>query len=312
MRRLLTFVVLAAVLGCQGGQPAVEGRAQDLKIPNIKVGRGAPAGAFFDEDVWLAYTGTDDHLHTVEIFEDQFFDRKLPFVANAGPGMAAVGNDLVLAYGDSNRAFNAIKTSDGEHWTSITGNNANLPRIKYEPGLAVYFNVLSAFVVSFSSGHVVQLNFNPGSNDWTQVAEHPLESVASPSAAVLGNDLVLISQNPSGFVGVLKHTFGVGWGQPSEIRRLYKPHLVKRNKLPAAVLLLGSATSNIGSKQINFDESFNGFDVTYMGRVPDVTSYRPYGIFSDDSSVLFTYRGTNNGLYMRSAGLPAEGASLSP
>jgi hypothetical protein len=311
--RKLSFIVLAAAVlaGCEGSPPGegpaeVETIAQDLKVPNTKIGRGVPGGTYFNGTLFLAYTGTDEHIHVVRRVNDQFLGQKLPFKASAGPQLTVYNGSLYLAYATKYNEFDALKSQDGLQWFSAVGNNP-LPRIKYEPGLSVYAGTLRAFVVfDTDTAGVAQFDYNAGANSWAHVDSPGGDTIVSPSAAVLGDDLVLSWVDPDRQVRTRKFDPSVGWGLDNVLSRFYLSHLITADTSSPSLLLLGSGTANIGSKQIHFDRTFDGVTLQPLGYVGDVTAHRPHGIRADGSSVEVTYRGTNNALYVRWSALPAN------
>ena len=225
---LWSLVLLPVGCGGAADQPAepsgaqvggaIESRSQELKIANVKVGKGTPTGTYFNGSLWLAYTGTDGNIHTLQrTGSNTFIDRKTSFLPNSGPSLAVYHNQLYVTWADvpspfQRSRFIAYKSSDGIQWQAAISNTLDLPEIKYAPGMAVYFDVLIAFTTfAGSSSTVLQFNYDEGTNKWTHVENLRLETTIGPSAATLGNDLFVAAVDGNGEVRTQKYNFTQWW-----------------------------------------------------------------------------------------------------
>jgi hypothetical protein len=315
MKRLLAIVLVSFSVGCGATPPpereGTETRSQELKIPNVTVGKGTPTGTYFNGTLFLAYTGTDGNVHTLQRSNGTFIDRKTLFTPKDGPSLIAYHGKLFLTWihKDGERFFSAAKSFDGIQWTDA-GSDVSFDHLKDAPGMAIYRDVMTVFTVRdrtfWGNSWVQQFNYNEDSNVWSFAFNPGLESTIGASAAVLGNDLFVAGVDGDRSVLIQKFDSVFGWQIPTFVSRFERAHLISAATATPSLLLLGSQYANIGPNQIRFDRTFDGVNLEDLGRIGDTTNERPHGIRADDSSAELVYRGTNNGLYLINVGLPAN------
>ena len=322
MRSPIVSIALAplALVGCQGAPMdealdpitappgEVELVTQELKVPNTKFGRGVPGGMYYNGTLFLTYTGTDGKINVVRRDGAQFPRYTLNRSSGHGSQMIEFQGTAFLVFCESGGVLRALKTTnpvDGTSWQDA--GVAVSDSCDADPALVIYGNVLTAFVPK--PRNIVQSNYDPGSNSWSEVNRfNDTVAASSPSAVKLGEDLLLAwVQWTDGRLFIKKYVFAVGWQEQTVIHnRFYRPHLIAGNTPTPSALLIGSvATGNIGRDTIEFERTTNGVNFDFFGRISDLTRQRPHGVATGQSFVEFAYRGTNNALYLRFSALPA-------
>jgi hypothetical protein len=316
MHRLLATVLVSSAIGCESPPPVagggdVETRVQELQIPGIKVGKGTPTGTYFNGTLFLAYTGTEGNIHTLQRSGSGFIDHKTIFTSKYGPSLIAYHDKLILTWidGGDERYFAASKSLDGVQWDDA-GSDMTDHHLKHAPALVIYNDVLFRFDTNdktfWGNRWVHQFAYDEGSNTWPFVTNPGAESNIGPSAAVLGNDLFLAVADTNNAVLIQKFDSVLGWQSTAFVGRFERPHLIAAGTSPPSLLLLGSGVGNIGPNEIYFDRTVDGVNMEALGHIGDTTNERPNAIRADGSSVEIVYRGTNDRLFLITARLPAN------
>ena len=315
VRRVSMLVLAGFVVGC-GAQPApgpagsneTEAVVQELRVPDTLFGKGVPGGAYFNGTLFLTYTGTDSRINVMRRIDDgSFLKQTLPNLSGHGSQLVVFDGWLYMAWIGLQGNLFTLKTADGFNWEPGAV-EAPSERGSTDPGLVVYQGVMTAFYPDvFTPNRIIQMNFDPGQSRWL-VANTFFDATtnASPSAAVMGNDLLLswVGRN-DGRVFTRKFVPSTGWSAPSVLQAFYRSHVIPVETDPPSVLLLGStAVGMIDPNVINLELSFDGFAFTYLGRLTDTTGQRPHGLRATGSFVELAYRGTNDGLYYVTSSLP--------
>jgi hypothetical protein len=108
------------------------------------------------------------------------------------------------------------------------------------------------------------------------------------------------------FVYTKKFVFNLGWQAANYVGRRERAHLITAATATPSLLLLGSKVGSIGPNQLEFDRTFNGVNMEWMGRIGDTSYERPHGLWATGSAAEMVYRGTNNSLYLTSVNLPVN------
>jgi hypothetical protein len=277
-----------------------------IQVPGAKFGRGVPGGTRFKGTLFLTFTGTDGRINILRWVEDHFEKSIRPEKSGHGSQMAVLNDVLYLAWVDEFKRFRSMKSNDGISWDPV--NETALPEGNSDPGLVVYQGVLTAFVPDepppFGSNGIYQFNYNASMNAWFLVANIPYAFTgASPSAAVLGDDLVLSWVDQQGRVNTETFISNTGWCCSKIHPIVLRSHLIAITGPTPSLLLMGSHP-NIAPDQIGFHKSGADRNFMRLGEISDLTRQRPHGLEASSAAVELAYRGTNDGLYWGAVPLP--------
>lgn len=191
-----------------------------------------------------------------------------------------------------------LRSTDGVSWFDKV--TSNVRGMRNSPALAGPFNGALHLVTNFD------LNDSRGIIHWTITTNNALYlneyfdqanepySHSSPSAAVLGNQFVMIWEGVNGDrMYTKKWDPSRGWLATTSVPHIMVQHVMSGNTSPPSLILVGRIDANIGSRQITFERSFDGISWTNLGTIGDTTSARPQAVNAGPGFVEFAWAGTD-------------------
>jgi hypothetical protein len=300
--RASLLVAAAGVAACGGTEfdPAsdVTMVTQPLVIQNTQIGSGGPGGAYFGNTVHLTYTGTDGHLNILRFPNGPTANPEKQTLAersNYGSALWEHGGELYLCWVGLDGAVNLLRSSDGWSFPTSTKRTTNFQGFSGEPSLVAYNGFVRAWVRGSSTtvgSYMAQWGIVNGElENWGTI----LENISgSPSAAILGSELVLAWVGPDGNLRTKKHNNSVGWLTTNV--RFFKgvPHVWTASIWPPTLMMAFRKTGEIGPNQIEFWKTTDALNWTFVNVVGHTTGTRPLGLAANSSFVEYLHRGTDS------------------
>lgn len=324
-RRFLSLTMFLLGVGCGGVDPAAitsgdepvphaPGAEKGVVVDGTRVGKGGPGGAYFQNKFFLSYTGADDRLNVMRqsdtgVWEKQILNQR----SVSGSSLAEFAGRLFLVWIGTDGRLNSLESTDGVSWPDNThrifGEGTDNSRYAHvEPALVAYSGALNAFVARVPHGLFADtdhnwrvhgglrqyLNFGGGWSDLAHIV--PAETKRSPSAAVLGPDLVVAwSHRDGNSLRTKKFVLNTGWLNEEVIPYMVEGHLLTAHTSPPSLLFTHRVVGgNIGVDQIEFDRTTDGRTFQFVTRVQDKTFARPIGMWSNSTVAFYAHVGTDS------------------
>lgn len=296
---LPTLIALTATAcGADSGEPEVTRAAEPLIINNTQVGFGAPGGSYFGNTVHLTYTGTDRKLNILRFPNGPGAPAQkitLEEKSNYGSTLWESGGQLYLAWVGLDGALNMLRSSDGSFFRPETKRTTPVVGYSGEPSLVFYAGFLRAWVrgeTTVNGSFMKQWGIiNDEFEDWGSVFE---TTNSSPSAAILGNELVLAWLCSDLRLCTKKHSQTAGWLTTNAVRIDGLPHVWTASIWPPTLMMAFRRSGQIGPKQIEFWKTTDTVNWQFVNQVGHTTNVRPFGLAANSSFVEYIHRGTDD------------------
>jgi hypothetical protein len=305
----LTPLALALLLtnlagGC-AAPPDASAPIEELRAPLViggtSFGPGDPGGTYYKGVLYLSYTGTDNSINIMRRVNGSWFKQTLTEKSNDGSSLLTFNGFLYLAWVGTDSRLNYMRSNDGVSWfDKVTNSNGGM---RNSPGIAGPFNGALHLVTNFDNNSASR-----GIVHWTITTDHVLHlneffdqanepySHSSPSAAVLGNQFVMVWEGVNGdrmYTKKWDPTFG--WLATTSVSHIMVQNVISGNTSPPSLILVGRIDANIGSRQITFERSTDGISWSSLGTIGDTTSARPQAVNAGPGFVEFAWAGTDGG-----------------
>jgi hypothetical protein len=306
MKATASALVILMAASCESspGNEATEKVSDELVISNTKVGMGGPGGTIFNGQVFLTYTGTDEHINIMRQSGSSFIKQTLGETTHVGSSLAVFGGVLYLAWVGTDRQLNVRSSTDGVTWPDQNKHTTSGFYLDTDPALVVYGSRLQAFVSEVQNGQSSLAradqflidNLAPGAGIPFAGVFDEIRTRNSVSAAVLGSELVLawMSWDQNSW-NTKKFNPSTGWGVVTIHSGSQDGHLFTASSWPPSVIWVERAHNvNIGPNQISLFRSFNGLDFSFLVTTPHTSEARPFGISATGSSATWSHVGTDS------------------
>ena len=317
MKIVMSSCLLLGLIGCSPtGLESPEPdnpSTQELIVPGATSTEFAgPGGTYFKGAPHISFIGTDGRVNVVRRLPAGNWAAPVVF-PDRGPRGASLTShlsQLFVAFYGGTAKFTTLKSTDSvnfEERREVTVLDDPINEVLIgAPALVVYGNVVNAFIaIGPANGTTEEWSLRgrirhfvrEADTQWHDYGSLSATAGATPSAAVLGNQLVLAyTHHGVSFFFTRIFTPGGRWTDPIRISKSQSGDLFPAISNDGSPLLLWLyREKGVNTDRIGLSRTTDGRTFTFIKNLDHTSARRPSGIFAStiDNKIEWTHTGTD-------------------